>query len=143
MPRSGMVQERSFSGNTRDFSADPDRSRVGAGLRESLVAALGASVRREPGVPQKFQPASVRLTRQQLRRTLADSSGVFTAQVPAVVQEELKQRQVVLPQLLPQEEEVAQPAVDVGNRHHRSSGGPEPASEERWRCFHVTPLSAG
>src|SRR5208283_1987156 len=36
----------------------------------------------------------------------------------------------------------AQPAVDVGDPPHRSSGGPEPASEERWRCFHVTPLSA-
>ena len=58
LTNSGMVQERSFSGNTRDLSADPDRSRVGAGLRESLVAALGASVRREPGVPQKFQPAA-------------------------------------------------------------------------------------
>ena len=138
-----MVQERWFSGNTRDLSQDPDRSRVGAGLRESLVAALGASVRPEPGVPQKFQPASVRLTRQQLRRTLADSSGVFTAQVPAVVQEELKQRQVVLPQLPPQEELIAQAGCDVGNRPHRSSGGSEPASEERWRCFHVTPFSTG
>ena len=37
----GMVQKRPFSGNTRDLSADPDRSRVGAGLRESLVALLG------------------------------------------------------------------------------------------------------
>jgi len=26
----GMVQKRPFSGNTRDLSADPDRSRVGA-----------------------------------------------------------------------------------------------------------------
>ena len=51
----------------------------------------GASVPREPRVPQKFQPVSVRLTRQQLRGTLADPIGVFTAQVPAVVQEELKQ----------------------------------------------------
>ena len=47
---------------------------------------------------------SMRLTRQQLGRTLADSTGVFTAQIPAVVQEELKQRQVVLAQLPPQEE---------------------------------------
>ncbi len=30
------------------------------------------------GVPQKFQPVSVRLTRQQLRGTLADSTGDFT-----------------------------------------------------------------
>ena len=44
----------------------------------------------------------MRLTRQQLGRTLADSTGVFTPQVPAVVQEELKQRQVVLAQLPPQ-----------------------------------------
>ena len=55
----------------------------------------------------------MRLTRQQLGRTLADSTGVFTAQVPAVVQEELKQRQVVLAQLPPQEEVAAQPAVEV------------------------------
>ena len=73
----------------------------------------GASVPREPRVPQKFQPVSVRLTRQQLGRTLADSTGVVTAQVPAVIQEELKQRQVVLPQLPPQEEVAAQPAVEV------------------------------
>ena len=44
------------------------------------------------------QPVSVRLTRQQLRRTPADSTGVITAQVPAVVQEELRQCQVVVPQ---------------------------------------------
>ena len=56
---------------------------------------------------------SVRFTRQQLRRTLADSTGLFTAQVPAVIQEELKQRQVVLAQLPPQEEVAAQPAVEV------------------------------
>ena len=56
---------------------------------------------------------SVRPTRQQLRRTLADSTGIFTAQVPAVVQEELQQRQVVLSQLPPQEEVAAQPAVEV------------------------------
>src|SRR5208337_3503748 len=37
----GMVQKHLFSGNTRDLSADPDRSRVGAGLRESLAAVLG------------------------------------------------------------------------------------------------------
>ena len=34
----GMVQNRPFSGNTRGLSADPDRPRVGAGLRKSLVA---------------------------------------------------------------------------------------------------------
>ena len=39
-PKLGMVQKRPFSGNTWDFSADPDRSRVGAGLREALVAGL-------------------------------------------------------------------------------------------------------
>ncbi len=32
---------------------------------------------------------SVRLTRQQLRGTFPDTTGVFTAQVPVVVQEEL------------------------------------------------------
>ena len=56
---------------------------------------------------------SVLLTRQQLRGTLADSTRVFTAQIPAVVQEELKQRQVVLPQLPSQEEVGSQPAVEV------------------------------
>jgi hypothetical protein len=44
-PSHGMVQKRPFSGNTRDLSADPDRSRVGAGLRESLVAVLGLQFR--------------------------------------------------------------------------------------------------
>ena len=51
------------------------------------LAVLGASGPRESRVPQKLQPVSVRLTRQQLRRTLADSTGIVTAQVPAVVQE--------------------------------------------------------
>ena len=45
----------------------------------------GASVPREPRVPQKFQPVSVRLTRQQLGGALADPTGVFTAEVPAVI----------------------------------------------------------
>ncbi len=44
-PKGGMVQKRPFSGNTRALSADPDRSRVGAGLRESLVAVLGLQFR--------------------------------------------------------------------------------------------------
>ena len=41
----GMVQKRPLSGNTRDLSADPDRSRIGAGIRESLVAVLGLQFR--------------------------------------------------------------------------------------------------
>src|SRR5512135_3843097 len=99
-----MVQKRPFSGNTGDLSADPDRSRVGAGFTRVPGCRAGASVPREPRVPQKLQPVSVWLTRQQLRGTLADPTGVFTAEVPAVVQEELQQRQVVLAQLPPQEE---------------------------------------
>ena len=35
-----MVQKRPFSGNTRDLSADPDRSRVGADFREYRDARL-------------------------------------------------------------------------------------------------------
>src|SRR5271157_5005395 len=41
----GMVQKRPFSGNTWALSAHPDRSRVGAGLRESLAAVLGLQFR--------------------------------------------------------------------------------------------------
>ena len=48
----GMVQKRPFSGNTRDLSADPDRSRVGAGLRESLVALLGLQFRENRVYPR-------------------------------------------------------------------------------------------
>ena len=48
----GMVQKRPFSGNTRDLSADPDRSRVGAGLRESLVAVLGLQFRENRVYPR-------------------------------------------------------------------------------------------
>ena len=48
----GMVQKRPFSGNTRALSADPDRSRVGAGLRESLVAVLGLQVRENRVYPR-------------------------------------------------------------------------------------------
>ena len=47
-----MVQKRLFSGNTRDLSADPDRSRVGAGLRECLVAVLGLQVRENRVYPR-------------------------------------------------------------------------------------------
>ena len=50
--KSGMVQKRPFSGNTRALSADPDRSRVGAGLRESLVAVLGLQVRENRVYPR-------------------------------------------------------------------------------------------
>src|SRR5208337_3948124 len=54
----GMVQKRRFSGNTRNFSADPDRSRVGAGFRESLAAVLGFSSARTACTPEA--PASER-----------------------------------------------------------------------------------
>jgi hypothetical protein len=53
-PKFGMVQKRPFSGNTRDLGADPDRSRIGAGLRESLAAVLGLQFRENrvyPGTP--------------------------------------------------------------------------------------------
>jgi hypothetical protein len=99
--KNGMVQKRPFSGNTRDLSAYPDRSPRWCGFTRAFSCRVGASVLGEPSVPQKFQPVSMRLTRQQLRGTFADSTGVFTAQVSTVVQEELKQRQVVLPQLPP------------------------------------------
>ena len=48
----GMVQKRPFSGNTRDLRADPDRCRVGAGLRESLVAVLGPQFRENRVYPR-------------------------------------------------------------------------------------------
>ena len=48
----GMVQKRRFSGNTRNLSADPDRSRVGAGFRESLVAVLGLQFRENRVYPR-------------------------------------------------------------------------------------------
>ena len=48
----GMVQKRRFSGNTRNLSADPDRSRVGAGLRESLAAMLGLQFRENRVYPR-------------------------------------------------------------------------------------------
>ena len=47
-----MVQKHLFSGNTRDPSADPDRSRVGAGLRESLAAVLGLQFRENRVYPR-------------------------------------------------------------------------------------------
>ena len=49
---SGMVQKRRFSGNTRNLSADPDRSRVGAGFRESLAAMLGLQFRENRVYPR-------------------------------------------------------------------------------------------
>ena len=48
----GMVQKRRFSGNTRNLSADPDQSRVGAGLRESLAAMLGLQFRENRVYPR-------------------------------------------------------------------------------------------
>ena len=58
--RSGMVQKRPFSGNTRDLSADPDRSRVGAGLRDPRLTCWGFSSARTactPGVPASERAA--------------------------------------------------------------------------------------
>src|SRR5208337_234105 len=49
---SGMVQKRRFSGNTRNLSADLDRSRVGAGFRESLAAMLGLQFRENRVYPR-------------------------------------------------------------------------------------------
>jgi len=48
----GMVQKRRFSGNTRNLSADRDRSRVGAGFRESLAAVLGLQFRENRVYPR-------------------------------------------------------------------------------------------
>jgi hypothetical protein len=62
---------------------------------------------------KKLLPESVRLTDQQLCGTFPESTGLFTARVSAVFQEELKQRLVVVPQLPPQEEVASQPAVKV------------------------------
>ena len=50
--KKGMVQKRRFSGNTRNLSADPDRSRVGAGFRESLAAMLGLQFRENRVYPR-------------------------------------------------------------------------------------------
>ena len=82
---------------------------------------------------------SVRLTRQQLRGAFPDSTGVFTTQVPAVVQEELQQRQVVLPQLPPQEEVGPQPAVEVLDQ---TAGPHNPSGELLHVSTHsvITPL---
>ena len=55
---SGMVQKRPFSGNTRDLSADPDRSRVGAGLRDPRLTCWGFSSARTACTPEV--PASER-----------------------------------------------------------------------------------
>ena len=52
VPFFGMVQKRRFSGNTRNLSADPDRSRVGAGFRESLAAMLGLQFRENRVYPR-------------------------------------------------------------------------------------------
>ena len=73
-----MVQERPFSGSTWDLSADPDRSRALERVYVSpWLPCWGFSSARTACTPEA-QPVSVRLTRQQLRRTLADSTGVFT-----------------------------------------------------------------
>src|SRR5512135_2604609 len=114
MPQKGMVQERPFSGNTWDLSADPDRSRALQRVYASpwlpCWGFCSARTGCTPEVPASERAAHPSATPQDSCR---DSTGVFTAQVPAVVQEELKQRQVVLPQLPPQEEVAAQPAVEV------------------------------
>src|SRR5208283_2007724 len=90
------------------LSAVPERSYLRPRLISYAVFCL-----KKKSISQQLQRVSVPISRPQLRRTLADSTGVLTAQVPAVVQEELKQRQVVLPQLPPQEEVASQPAVEV------------------------------
>jgi hypothetical protein len=93
--KQGMVQKRRFLGNTPDFSAYFDGPRVQAGSANRGFHAP-ASVPREPCASEKFKPVCVRLSGQQFRGTLVDSIGVFAAQVSAVVQEKMKQRQVVV-----------------------------------------------
>ena len=48
----GMVQKPPFSGNTRGLSADPDRSRVGAGLRDPPVDVLRLQFRENRVYPR-------------------------------------------------------------------------------------------
>src|SRR3954469_3110594 len=92
---------------------DPHRSRLRAGSRGSILPGLGASAPHETRVPQQLQPVPVRLTRQQLRRALSHAVAVLAPEIPAVVQEEPEQRQVVLTQVPPQEEVAPQAAVEV------------------------------
>ena len=111
-----VVQKRPFSGNTRDLSADPDRSRVGSGLRDPRLPCRGFSSARTactPGVPAGEHAAHPSATPRDFCRP---DWGLHCRSVSAVVQEELKHCQVVLPQLPPWEEVVAQPAVEVLDR---------------------------
>ena len=45
---------------------------------------------------QQLQPMEVALAVQQFSRAVVDAFGVFAAQVAAMVEEELQQRQVIL-----------------------------------------------
>jgi hypothetical protein len=61
-PKHGTVQKRPFLGNTQPFARTlilAPRERV-----RGWHGALGSLISPKPGVPQKFQPMSVRLTRQ-------------------------------------------------------------------------------
>ena len=110
----GARSTRGIVGGAEVF--DPARTRFGPALERVYASRpflAWASVPREPGVPQEVQPVRVRLTRQQLRGALPHSAGVLAPQVPAVVQEELEQRQIILPQLPPQVEVVPRPAVEA------------------------------
>ena len=104
--RRGMVQERPFSGNTWDLSADPDGPALERVYASPWLPCWGFSSARTACTPEV--PASERAAHPSATpRGSCRLDGVFTAEVPAVVQEELKQRQVVLPQLPPQEEVAA------------------------------------
>ena len=73
-----MVQNRPFSGNTWALGA----ALIVPALKQVYVTAgrrAGASGLRKPRVPQESQPVGMRLTGQQLRGTLVDSTGVLAA----------------------------------------------------------------
>ena len=92
----GLVQKRPISGNRTDRQRSHRFRQVG----EDGYALIPG----EPRVPQQFQPVGLRLARQQFRRALPHALGAFTPNEPTMVQKELQQSQVILPQMTPQEE---------------------------------------
>ena len=78
-----------------------------------LVWGAGGSISGEAGVTEHFEPMGMGFSMKQLGGTLADAFRVLAPQKPAMIEEELQQRQILRSQMASQEEIVAEPAVEV------------------------------
>src|SRR5512134_2787600 len=102
--RDGLVQNGLFLGNI----ADPERAFV---RRWKFFGWFGGSIPGEARVAEQFQPVGMALPGEQFRGTFANAFRAVAAEIAAVVEEELQERQVIVAEVAAEEKVTAQATV--------------------------------